>query len=126
MRRPVIAQELSGLAVTTDEQAGTGAGEGSHFLVGGEAGRTVSVVGDVPEMQDQRIGDEAEGEGGKHHQRDEIEGDNRTAADAEAHFLEDEPAAEADHEQDDDEEEEKAEQRLPDPKRCGEQCDESP
>ncbi|ARS65998.1 hypothetical protein SMRU11_00755 (plasmid) [Sinorhizobium meliloti RU11/001] len=84
----------------------------------------MSVVGDVPEMQDQRIGDEAEGEGGKHQQRDEIEGDNRTAADAEAICSRTNP--EADHEQDDDEEEEKAEQRLPDPKRCGEQCDESP
>ena len=126
MGRTVIAKELSGLAVAADQQAGIGAGEGGGFLVGGEAGRAVGFAVHIPEMDNQRIGEEAEGERQQHQQRDEIEQENRNRADAKADLFESEAAAEADDEQDDNKEEQKPEKRFPDAERCGEQSDERP
>ncbi len=126
MRRAVIAQELPGLAVAADQQAGIGAGEGGGFLVGGEAGRAVGFAVHVPEMDNQGIGEEAEGERQQHQQRDEIEQENRNRADAKADLFESEAAAKADDEQDDNKEEQKPEKRFPDAERCGEHSDERP
>jgi len=75
----------------------------------------------IPEMDNQRIGDEPEGDRGQHQQRDEIERDKGNRAGAEAHLFEEEPAAEADHEQGYDEDEQKPEKRFPDAEGQGEQ-----
>ena len=126
MGRTVIAKELSGLAVAADQQAGIGAGEGGRFLVGGEAGRAVGFAFHVPEMDNQRIGEEPEGERGHYQQRDEIEQENRNRTGADAYLFKGETAAEADHEQGHDEDEKDTEQRFPDSERRSEQSDERP
>jgi len=52
----------------------------------------------IPEMGNQRIGEETEDQGGQHQQRDEIERDEGNRAGAEALLFEEEPAAKADDE----------------------------
>ncbi|CLP53059.1 Uncharacterised protein [Mycobacterium tuberculosis] len=84
MGRPVISHEAFRFRVAADQQAGIGSGEGSDFLVGGEACGTMGVIGHVPEMEDQRIGDEPECDPQKHQQRDNVQSDIRNAAGTEA------------------------------------------
>ncbi len=86
----------------------------------------MSVVGYVPEMQDERIGGEAECDPQDHQQRDDVQGDIWNAAGTEARFLKCEAATHADDEQGDDEDKEKAEERLPDSEGQSDQSDKRP
>lgn len=81
----------------------------------------------VPEIEDHRSGDEAEGGGGHDEQCDAIPGNDWNGAGAEAaEVAKDHAPAQSDHEQDDEENEETLQQRFPDAERHGEQRQERP